>query len=107
MSTTPTPWLKSYPKAVPATIDLGRGRSLVEVFHAACAAFKDRPCFTNMGVTLTYNDLHRLSGEFASFLRRDLGLQPGDRVGLQMPNVLQYPVALFGALRAGMVIVNT
>ncbi|HEY0705322.1 MAG TPA: AMP-binding protein [Polyangia bacterium] len=107
MSTTPTPWLKSYPKAVPATIDLGRGRSLVEVFHSACAAFKDRPCFTNMGVTLTYNDLHRLSGEFASFLRRDLGLQPGDRIGLQMPNVLQYPVALFGALRAGLIIVNT
>ncbi|HEY0714954.1 MAG TPA: AMP-binding protein [Polyangia bacterium] len=106
-TTTPTPWLKSYPKAVPATIDVGRGRSLVEVFHAACAAFKDRPCFTNMGVTLTYNDLHRLSGEFASFLRRDLGLQPGDRIGLQMPNVLQYPVALFGALRAGLVIVNT
>jgi long-chain acyl-CoA synthetase len=108
MSTpTPTPWLKSYPKAVLATIDLGRGRSLVDVFHTACAAFKDRPCFTNMGVTLTYSDLHRLTGEFAGFLRRDLGLQPGDRIGLQMPNILQYPVALFGALRAGLVVVNT
>jgi long-chain acyl-CoA synthetase len=103
----PRPWLKSYPKQVPPDIDPDRYKSLVEVFHESCKTFRDKPCFTNMNVTLTFNDLQRLSGEFASFLRNDLKLQPGDRIGLQMPNVLQYPVAVFGALRAGLVVVNT
>jgi long-chain acyl-CoA synthetase len=101
------PWLKSYPKAVPHDVDPDQFRSLVEVFHRACDRFKDKPCFTSMGVTLSYGDIDRLSGEFATFLRRDLGLVKGDRIGLQMPNILQYPVALFGALRAGLVVVNT
>ncbi|MES1172215.1 MAG: AMP-binding protein [Bacteroidota bacterium] len=101
------PWLKSYPKPVPADIDPDRYRSIVHVFSEACAAFKDQPCFTNMGVTLSFTDLDRLSGQFAAFLRHDLKLVKGDRIGLQMPNVLQYPVALFGALRAGLIVVNT
>jgi long-chain acyl-CoA synthetase len=101
------PWLKSYPPAVPATIDPDKYRSIVEVFHTACAAFKDKPCFSNLGVSLSYTDLHRLSGAFAAFLRRDLALSPGDRIGIQMPNLLQYPVAMFGALRAGLTVVNT
>jgi long-chain acyl-CoA synthetase len=101
------PWLKSYPKGVPADIDPDQVPSLVHIFQAACARFRDKPCFTSMGVTLSYGDLDRLSGEFATFLRRDLGLQQGDRIGLQMPNILQYPVAMFGALRAGLVVVNT
>ena len=101
------PWLKSYPKAVPAEIDPGRFKSIVAVFRDACERFQDKPCFTNMGVTLTFRDLERLSGQFAAFLRNDLKLQKGDRIGLQMPNVLQYPVALFGALRAGLIVVNT
>jgi long-chain acyl-CoA synthetase len=101
------PWLKSYPKGVPATIDPDRYRSIVDAFTQACEKFKDRPCFTNMDVTLTYADLRRESGAFAAFLRNDLRLAPGDRIGLQMPNVLQYPVALFGALRAGLTVVNT
>lgn len=100
-------WLKSYPKGVPPEIDPDRYGSIVEVFRTSCKRFRERPCFTNMGVTLTFGDLERLSGDFAAFLRNDLGLKPGDRVGLQMPNVLQYPVALFGALRAGLVVVNT
>jgi long-chain acyl-CoA synthetase len=101
------PWLKSYPKGVPAEIDPDQYPSLVAVFHDACKRFKTKPCFTSMGVTLSYDDIERLSGEFANFLRRDLGLAKGDRIGLQMPNILQYPVALFGALRAGLVVVNT
>ncbi|MBC8133564.1 MAG: AMP-binding protein [Deltaproteobacteria bacterium] len=101
------PWLKSYPAGVPGDIDPDRYASVVHAFHEACDRFKDKPCFTNMGVTLTYADLLRLSGQFAAFLRKDLGLVKGDRIGLQMPNVLQYPVALFGALRAGLVVVNT
>jgi long-chain acyl-CoA synthetase len=101
------PWQKSYPKQVPADIDPDRYRSIAEVFRSACERYGDKPCVTNMGVTLSFRDLLRLSGQFASFLRKELGLAKGDRIGLQMPNVLQYPVALFGALRAGLVVVNT
>ena len=100
-------WLKSYPKGVPAEINPDRYKSIVEAFQAACEKFKDKPCFTNMGVTLTYADVDRLSAQFAAFLRNDLGLSKGDRIGIQMPNVLQYPVALFGSLRAGLVVVST
>jgi long-chain acyl-CoA synthetase len=100
-------WFASYPKGVPHTIDTDRYKSILEVFHQACDRFRDRPCYSNLGVTITFGDLHRLSGELAAFLRKDLGLVKGDRIGLQMPNVLQYPVALFGALRAGLVVVNT
>jgi long-chain acyl-CoA synthetase len=101
------PWLKSYPKGVPAEIDPDRLGSIVQVFRTACDRFGSKPCFTNLGVTLTFADIDRLSGQFAAFLRQDLGLKRGERIALQMPNVLQYPVALFGALRAGLVVVNT
>jgi long-chain acyl-CoA synthetase len=100
-------WVASYPKGVPAEIDPDRYRSVVHAFNSSCERFADKPCFTNMGVTLTFRELHRLSGEFAAFLRHDLKLEVGDRIAIQMPNVLQYPVALFGALRAGLVVVNT
>ncbi len=100
-------WLRSYPRGVPADIDPERYASVVEAFHAACKRFRDRPCFTNMGVTLTFGDIERLSGRFAAFLKHELRLQKGERIAIQMPNVLQYPVALFGALRAGLVVVNT
>jgi long-chain acyl-CoA synthetase len=100
------PWLHRYPPGVPADIDPDRYRSIIEVFHTACVRFRDRPSFSNMGVTLSFGELQRLSGEFAAFLREDLGLVKGDRIALQMPNVLQYPVALFGALRAGLTVVN-
>ena len=100
-------WQKSYPRGVPAEIDPDRYASVVEAFHSSCKRFADRPCFENMGVTLTFAELEELSGRFASFLKHDLKLEKGDRIGIQMPNVLQYPVALFGALRAGLVVVNT
>jgi long-chain acyl-CoA synthetase len=100
-------WLKSYPKDVPHEIDPGRYASVVDVFRRACAKFAENPCFTNMGVTLSFRDVERLSQHFAAYLQKDLGLVKGDRIGLQMPNVLQYPVALFGALRAGLIVVNT
>jgi long-chain acyl-CoA synthetase len=101
------PWLKSYPKGIPADVNPDRLGSIVELFEKSCERFGPKACYTNMGVTLTFNDLHRLSGQFAAFLREDLGLAKGDRIALQMPNVLQYPVALFGALRAGLTVVNT
>jgi long-chain acyl-CoA synthetase len=100
-------WQKSYPRGVPAEIDPDRYASVVAAFHSSCKRFADRPCFENMGVTLTFAELEELSGRFAAFLKRDLKLEKGDRIGIQMPNVLQYPVALFGALRAGLVVVNT
>lgn len=100
-------WLKSYPKGIPAEIDPDRYTSIVDVFLTACRKFQDRPAYTNMGVTLSFREVEKLSRDFAAFLSADLGLKPGDRIGLQMPNVLQYPVALFGALRAGLVVVNT
>jgi long-chain acyl-CoA synthetase len=100
-------WQRSYPRGVPAEIDPDRYGSVVEAFHAACRRFADRPCFENMGVTLSFAEVEELSGRFAAFLRRDLKLEKGDRIGIQMPNLLQYPIALFGALRAGLVVVNT
>ncbi len=104
--TTPI-WFDSYPRDVPQQIDPDRYPSIVAAFESACERFADRPCFTNMGVTLDYADVERSSAQFAAFLQHGLGLKKGDRIGLQMPNVLQYPVALFGALRAGLSVVNT
>jgi long-chain acyl-CoA synthetase len=103
----PEVWLNSYPKGVPPEIDADAPGSIADVLRTACSRFRDNACFTNMGVTLSFRELDALTRDFAAFLARDLGLKPGDRIGLQMPNVLQYPVAMFGALRAGLVVVNT
>jgi long-chain acyl-CoA synthetase len=100
-------WLKHYPDGVPSTIDPGKYTSIRQMFDEACAKFGDSPAFTNMGTTLTYAALDSQSKAFAAWLQQHAGLDQGDRVSLMMPNVLQYPVALFGALRAGMVVVNT
>jgi long-chain acyl-CoA synthetase len=81
--------------------------SVTEVFHAAVKRFADKPAFTCMGQTLTFAELDRLSGDFAAWLQHETGLQPGDRIAIQLPNVLQFPVAVFGAMRAGLVVVNT
>ncbi len=101
------PWLKSYPPGVPAEVDLGEYRSLVAVLKSACERYSHRPAFSNMGRTLTYGDVDRLSARFAAWLLNDLKLKQGDRVAIMLPNVLQYPIALFGVLRAGLVVVNT
>ncbi|WP_323843894.1 AMP-binding protein [Microbulbifer magnicolonia] len=82
-------------------------RSILDVFTNACAKFGDRPAFTCLGQTLSIADIDRLSARFASYLQNHTGLQPGDRIAVQLPNVLQYPVVVFGALRAGLVVVNT
>lgn len=100
-------WLKHYPKGIPAEIDVTQYRSVVDVLEKACAKFSNGPAFINMGTTLTYAELDRHSKNFASYLRQVVGLKKGDRVAIQMPNCLQYPVALFGVLRAGCVVVNT
>jgi long-chain acyl-CoA synthetase len=101
------PWLKSYPPGVPAEIDLGEYTSLVAVLKSSCDRYSHRPAFSNMGRVLTYGDVDRLSARFAAYLLNDLKLKKGDRVAIMLPNVLQYPIALFGVLRAGLVVVNT
>jgi len=100
------PWLDSYPSGVPANIDLSEYRSIVDLLEQSCTKYKDRMAFHNMGAELTYAELDYLTRNFAAALQ-NMGLKPGNRIALMMPNILQYPVALFGALRAGLVVVNT
>jgi long-chain acyl-CoA synthetase len=99
-------WLSSYESNVPADVQVDRFESLVEVFEESVRKFADRPAFHNLGRTLSFAELERLTHAFAAFLQ-ERGLVKGDRIALMMPNLLQYPVALFGALRAGLVVVNT
>ncbi len=100
-------WLRQYPAGVPTDIDPNEYASLRELFEEAVATHGNKPAYTNMGATLSFAQLDELSRAFAAWLQKKSGLVPGDRVALMMPNVLQYPVALFGVLRAGMVVVNT
>ncbi|QTF08279.1 long-chain-fatty-acid--CoA ligase FadD [Brenneria izadpanahii] len=99
-------WLSRYPEDVPASIDPDRYSSLVEMFENAVRRYADRPAFINMGEVMTFRKLDERSRAFAAYLQNQLKLKKGDRVALMMPNLLQYPVALFGVLRAGMVVVN-
>src|SRR5271155_3753667 len=100
-------WLNNYPPGVPADIDPDAYPSLKDAIEEALTTYRALPAFTNMGATLTYAQLDELSRAFAAWLQNKSGLLPGDRVALMMPNLLQYPIALFGVLRAGMVVVNT
>jgi len=99
-------WLQEYPAGVPAEVDVHAYASLKEVLEHICRRFGELPAYTNMGVTITYGELDRASRDFAAYLQKSLGLRKGERVALMMPNLLQYPVALFGVLRAGLVVVN-
>ena len=88
-------------------INLESYQSITEIFNEACERYGDKPAFSCMGLTLSFNDMDRLSSQFASFLQNHTDLEPGDRITIQLPNVLQFPIAVFGAMRAGMVVVNT
>ncbi len=101
------PWLKFYPKGIPADINPDAYPSLADLMDEAFSRFPDRPAYACLGKEITFGELDKLSMQFASFLQNDLGLQKGDRLAIQMPNLLQYPVAMFGALRAGLTVVNT
>ncbi|RUO19319.1 long-chain-fatty-acid--CoA ligase FadD [Aliidiomarina iranensis] len=98
-------WLKRYPNGVPTEIDPDHYASLVDIFEESVKKYKDSPAFSNMDYEITYGELDTLTQQFAAYLQ-SLGLKPGDPVAVMMPNVLQYPVALFGILRAGMTVVN-
>ena len=99
-------WLKSYPEDIPATLPPAPFRSLRDLFEQAFDAWPERPAFTNMGTTLTYRQLDELSMHFACYLQQTLGLTRGERVAIMLPNILQYAVAMCGAFRAGLVVVN-
>ncbi|KAF1725643.1 long-chain fatty acid--CoA ligase [Pseudoxanthomonas japonensis] len=100
------PWFKSYPQGVPQQVDLEQYRSIVSVFDEAISKYRDRPAFRNFGKTLTYGEVDTLSRQFAAYLLGELKLKKGDRVAIMMPNCLQYPIAIFGVLRAGLTVVN-
>ncbi|WP_020558664.1 AMP-binding protein [Thiofilum flexile] len=100
-------WLKHYPEGVPTDIDPNQYRSIVDLFQRSVQQFSTLPAFSNMGSTLTYAQADELTRQFAAYLTHEVQLKPGDRIAIMMPNLLQYPIALFGALRAGLVVVNT
>ncbi len=100
------PWLTHYPAGTPAEIDLSGGQTLVSVFEDSCQRYAQRQAFTCMGKSLSYGELDRKSAAFGAWLQKSAGLDRGARVALMMPNILQYPVALFGVLRAGYTVVN-
>jgi long-chain acyl-CoA synthetase len=100
-------WLKSYPPGVPAEIDPAVYSSLVDIAEQSFKKFADHAAYVQMGSEITYRQLDTLTRDFAAWLQNECGLERGDRVAIMLPNVLQYPVAMFGALRAGLVVVNT
>ncbi len=99
-------WKDKYPAGAIREIDPDLYPDIPNVLRVSCQRFADRPAFTSLGRTLSYGELYALSGTFAAFLQGLEGVQPGDRIAVQLPNLLQYPVVLFGALRAGLIVVN-
>ncbi|MBT8066796.1 MAG: AMP-binding protein [Gammaproteobacteria bacterium] len=99
-------WLKSYPEGVPAEVPEPPFRSIRDLFEHGFSEYPDNAAYTNMGRTITYGDLNRLSMKFACYLQQTLGLTRGERVAIMLPNILQYPVAMCGIFRAGLVVVN-
>src|SRR5690606_23801044 len=100
------PWIKMYPSGVPPEIGSDEYESLVDLFDASFRKFTSRVAFENMGTTLTYGQLDELSTHFAAYLQ-GLGLVKGERIAIQMPNLLQFPIAFVGAVKAGLIVVNT
>ncbi len=100
-------WKKHYPKSVPQTIDLNEYNNILEVSDEAIRKYRTRAAFSNFDTDLTYHELDILSGQMASYFQNTLGLKKGDRIAIQLPNVLQFPIVLFGAFRAGLIVVNT
>ena len=104
--TTPKPWLEHYPTGVAPKVDVATHETLIDMVEEALQRFASRPGFTLMGKTLSYGEIDRLSTQFGAYLQ-SRGLEPGDRLAIMSPNLLQYPIALFGAFKAGVTVVNT
>lgn len=100
-------WLKSYPPGIPEEIDIDSYQSVTDIFEQAIKRFGDKPCFSNLGTTLTYDEMDRYTDQLASYLQNLPGMNKGDRVAIMMPNVLQNPISIFATLRAGFTVVNT
>ena len=100
-------WLKSYPEGVPEFIDTNEYKSLADLFDKSIASFKERPAYTNLGRSISFGELDDLSRDFGAYLTNQAGLKKGDRIAIMMPNLIQYPIVLFAALRAGLIVVNT
>ena len=101
------PWLKSYPKGVAEEIDINEFSSVADIFDTSIAKYSERPAYTNFGKTLSFQEVDTYTAQLGSYLKNEIGLEKGDRVAVMMPNLLQNPVAIFGILRAGLVVVNT
>ena len=99
-------WLDSYPEHVPEEINPDEYSSVLDVFEQSVAKYSDRPAFNNMGAILTYAELDKKATDFAAYLQNELGLQQGDRLAIMMPNLLQYPIAVFGGFKAGLTLIN-
>lgn len=100
------PWLKHYPEQVPENVDVSKYASLAELIETKVSEFSDRDAFSNMGSKLTYGQVDILSRDMAAFFQNQLGLKKGDKIAIMMPNLLQYPIALFAAVRAGLIVAN-
>ncbi|MEE4912388.1 long-chain-fatty-acid--CoA ligase FadD1 [Pseudomonas alliivorans] len=100
-------WKDKYPSGISPDIDPDEYPNVQAVLKQSCQRFADKPAFSNLGKTITYGELYELSGAFAAWIQQHTDLVPGDRIAVQLPNVLQYPVAVFGAIRAGLIVVNT
>lgn len=100
-------WKKNYPKLVGHSLDLTQYENIMDVFDESVRKFRNSTAFSNFGGEISYYELDILSGQFASYLQNTLGLKKGDRIAIQLPNVLQFPIVMFGALRAGLIVVNT
>ncbi len=100
-------WTASYPQSVPHSIHIDQYKNILDVVDEAVRKFDTKIAFSSFGADLSYHELDQLSGQFTSYLQNTLGLKKGDRIAIQLPNILQFPIVLFGALRAGLIIVNT
>ncbi|WP_251359867.1 AMP-binding protein [Kangiella sp. TOML190] len=99
-------WFKNYPSQVEQSIDLSQYQNLGDILQESTEQYPDNPAVSNLGITLSYKELDQKSEQFAAYLQQELGMQKGDKLALMMPNLLQYPIALYGALKLGIVIVN-
>ncbi len=100
-------WKDKYPVGVSSEINPNEYQNIQAVLKQSCERFADKPAFSSLGKTLTYGELYKLSGDFAAYLQQNTDLQPGDRIAVQLPNLIQYPIVVFGAMRAGLIVVNT
>ena len=99
-------WFQHYPKSVPHSINPNDYQNILEISDEAIRKYRNKPAFTSFGVDLTFHELDIYSGRMASYFQNTLGLKKGDRIAIQLPNVLQYPIVLFAAFRAGLIFVN-